>query len=175
MSFIHGVNYGNIFIPEDFFANQDFFEANGVKKQYDKYSLCDLVDNKEQAMRDWLELNIVESDFKEMHDFGIDFLRLPLGYWNVIDMEGNPNAPSCDADRMGNLSTIMPSSASYRPYIDKIFEWTAKYNIWVMLDLHGAPGNQNGDSHAGCHVSNSGYWDTDWNKLWTSKAVVALA
>jgi glucan 1,3-beta-glucosidase len=76
---------------------------------------------------------------------------------------------------MGNLSTIMPSSASYRPYIDRIFDWAAKYNIYVMLDLHGAPGNQNGDSHAGCHVPNSGYWDTDWNKLWTTKAVVALA
>lgn len=56
-------------------------------------------------------------------------------------MPGNPNAPSFDADRMGNLSTIMPSSASYRPYIDRIFEYAAKYNIKIMLDLHGAPGN----------------------------------
>ena len=71
----------------------------------------------------------------------MNFVRLPLGYWNVIDMPGNPNAPSFDADRMWNLSTIMPSSASYRPYIDRIFEYAAKYNIKIMLDLHGAPGN----------------------------------
>ena len=42
---------------------------------------------------------------------------------------------------MGNLSTIMPSSASYRPYKDRIFKYAAKYNIKIMLDLHGAPGN----------------------------------
>ena len=68
---------------------------------------------------------IVESDFEEMQSFGINFVRLPLGYWNVVDMPGNPNAPSFDADRMGNLSTIMPSHTSYRPYIDKIFDWAA--------------------------------------------------
>jgi len=107
---------------------------------------------------------IVESDFEEMQSFGINFVRLPLGYWKVVAMPGTPNAPSFDADRMGNLSTIMPSHTSYRPYIDKIFEWAAKYDIYVMLDLHAAPGNQNGDSHGGCHVNTSGYWVTDWNK-----------
>lgn len=48
--------------------------------------MCDLQNNKEQAMRNWLDKNIIEADFKEMHDFGVDFLRLPLGYWNVLDM-----------------------------------------------------------------------------------------
>jgi glucan 1,3-beta-glucosidase len=56
-----------------------------------------------------------------MKSWGINFLRLPLGYWNVVDMNGNPNAPSADAVRMGNLNTIMPSHESYRPYIDKVF------------------------------------------------------
>lgn len=51
MTFINGVNYGNVFIPEDFFADEDFFQKNGVQKQYGKYSLCDLTQNKEQAMR----------------------------------------------------------------------------------------------------------------------------
>lgn len=125
-------------------------------------------------MTDWLDKQIIESDFQQMKDFGINFLRLPLGYWNVVNMTGNPNAPSGDADRMGNLSHIMPSYTSYRPYIDKIFRWAAQYDIYVMLDLHGAPGNQNGDSHGGCHVQEV-YWDTEWNKKWSLDAVVALA
>lgn len=114
-------------------------------------------------MTDWLDSQIQESDFQQMKEFGINFVRLPLGYWNLVDMPANPNAPASDAERMGNLSKIMPSSASYRPYIDKIMQWAAKYDLWVMLDLHGAPGNQNGDSHAGCHVEDI-YWDTEWNK-----------
>ena len=126
-------------------------------------------------MRDWLDKMILESDFEEMKSFGVNFVRLPLGYWNVIDMPGNPNAPSFDADRMGNLSTIFKSYTDYRPYIDKVMEWSANNGIYVMLDLHAAPGNQNGDSHGGCHVDTSGYWDTDWNKQWSTEAVVALA
>lgn len=58
-----------------------------------------------------------------MKEFGVNFVRLPLGYWNVVDMPGNPNAPGNEANRMGNLSHIMPSASSYRPYIDKIMSW----------------------------------------------------
>jgi aryl-phospho-beta-D-glucosidase BglC (GH1 family) len=44
----------------------------------------------------------------------------------------------------------------------------------VLLDLHGAPGSQNGASHSGCSVGTV-YWDTDWNKQNTLSAVKALA
>ena len=48
-----------------------------------------------------------------------------------------------------------------------------------MLDLHGAPGSQSGESNTGCSFKYGGnsnyYWDTDWNKLWTHNAVVKLA
>ena len=56
-----------------------------------------------------------------MKSFGINFVRLPLGYWNVVDMPSNPNGPANEAERMGNLSHIMPDSLHYKPYIDKIF------------------------------------------------------
>lgn len=124
-------------------------------------------------MTAWLDQQILQQDFVQMKEWNINFLRLPLGYWNVLDMQGNPNAPSQDADRMGNLNTIMPSYTEYRPYIDKIFEYAKENDIFVMLDLHGAPGNQNGDSHGGCHVQ-SPYWNTDWNKLWSRRAVLAM-
>ena len=44
----------------------------------------------------------------------------------------------------------------------------------MLLDLHGAPGSQNGASHSGCSVS-SVSWDTDYNKQNTLSAVKALA
>ena len=42
VEFMNGVNFGNIFIPEDFFADDDFFGKNNVPKVTDQYSLCDL-------------------------------------------------------------------------------------------------------------------------------------
>ena len=60
MNYLKGANYGNIFIPEDFFADDGFFRANGVVKVADQYSLCDLNNNKQQAMTNWLDMMIKE-------------------------------------------------------------------------------------------------------------------
>ena len=46
----------------------------------------------------------------------------------------------------------------------------ARYDMKVLLELHGAPGSQNGEIHSGCvtGAENNGkpehYFDTDWNK-----------
>ena len=34
-SFMNGVNYGNIFIPEDFFADNDFYSKYNIPKNAD--------------------------------------------------------------------------------------------------------------------------------------------
>lgn len=126
-------------------------------------------------MSSWLDKQIKEQDFEEMSQLAVNFVRLPLGYWNVFDMQYCPNAPSDDSARMCNLKTIM-SAASYRPYIDKILGFARKHGQKVLLDLHGAPGSQNGASHSGCSLKDGNiYWDTDWNKQNTLNAVRALA
>ena len=109
-----------------------------------------------------------------MSEFGVNFVRLPLGYWNVVDMKKKPNGPDKEQrERMGNLAKMMPA-AKYRPYIENVMRWAEKYGLQVLLDLHGAPGSQNPSSHNGCNTGGV-YWDTKWNKKWTKKAIVALA
>ena len=83
-------------------------------------------------MEDWMEKNIIESEFAEMKSFGINVIRLPLGYWNVIDMPYNPNAPRDEADRMGTLSEIMPAD-DYRQYIDKIITYSKQNDIQILF------------------------------------------
>ena len=75
-----------------------------------------------------------------MAHLDVNFVRLPLGYWNVYDMPDCPNAPSDESLRMCNLKNIM-SAASYRPYIDKILGFARRHGQKVLLDLHGAPGS----------------------------------
>ena len=74
-------------------------------------------------MEDWIDSHIIESEFAEMKTFGVNFLRLPLGYWNVVDMPGNPNAPEKEAERMGHLKSIMPA-AGYKKYIDRVIDYS---------------------------------------------------
>ena len=189
--FMNGVNYGDVFIPEDFFADADFFEKNGIPKVADQYSLCDFVGKKHQtkaAMERWLKDHIVESEFAEMKAMGINVLRLPLGYWHLVDMPGNPNAEPAVAERQGHLKDIMPA-ADYRPYIDQVTRYAGANGIQVLYDLHGAPGGQSGESNAGCSTKGFAlngvdkekgsegyaYWDTPWNQKWTTAAFAAMA
>ena len=66
-SFLNGVNYGNVFIPESFFADRDFYEKNNIPQVAEQNSLCDLAgDGAQAAMEDWLNTQIKESDFQEM-------------------------------------------------------------------------------------------------------------
>jgi len=106
-----------------------------------EYSLCDVTGpNAAKIMTDWLDSMVKESDFAEMQELGVNFVRVPLGWWNVYDMPYCPNAPEADSLRMCNLKSILPVE-SYRAYIDRIMAYGRKYGQKVLLDLHGAPGS----------------------------------
>lgn len=66
---------------------------------------------------------IVERDFKWLHAHGINLVRIPVGHW-LFD--------TSDVD-----------------HLDDAMKWAEKHNIQVLIDLHGAPGSQNGRDHSG--------------------------
>jgi len=64
-------------------------------------------------------------------------VRVPLGYWNVLGaVAGVPYVPSSPGKSLAVL--------------DRLFEWADAHGLKVLLDLHGAPGSQNGADHSGC-------------------------
>jgi glucan 1,3-beta-glucosidase len=62
----------------------------------------------------------------------IDGFSLPIGYWSV---------PS-------NLS-ISPYIPGAWPYIQRALVWAKNHGLHTILDLHGAPGSQNGYDNSG--------------------------
>jgi len=83
-----------------------------------------------------------ESDFAAMKRAGFNSVRLPLGYWNLL------------ADPFNRFVPQSVDLSLY--YIDWVFEMCAKHALSVLLDLHGAPGSQNGIDHSGCGM------EPDW-------------
>jgi glucan 1,3-beta-glucosidase len=71
---------------------------------------------------------ITEDDFRWLADHGVNALRIPIGYW------------------------LFGDEAPYAGSIDRL-DWAVrmakKYQIQVLLCLHGAPGSQNGQHHSG--------------------------
>jgi hypothetical protein len=66
---------------------------------------------------------IVESDIKQIADWGFDHVRLPMDY-PVIESAENPGT----LDERGFA------------YVESCLEWCQNAGIWLVLDLHKAPG-----------------------------------
>jgi len=133
---IKGVNLGGWFIPEIWmnpqFSNYTGLGWAGSLCNVANYSMSLADENIKAHLADWLH----EEDFAEMAKDGFNSVRLPMGYWNVME---DPYHIFVPTDFTISLQ-----------YIDWTFDMAAKYGLTVLLDLHGAPGSQNGVDHSGC-------------------------
>lgn len=101
--------------------------ANGLKSA--QYYL-------EQHWDTW----ITEDDFKWLASKGFNTVRIPIGYWSV------------GAYFVKKNSDFSPHAVVYQnswKYVARGIRWAAKYDLGVLLDLHGAYGSQNGNDHSG--------------------------
>ena len=152
---IKGANLGSWLIPEPPFMRRDS-PLNA--------SLCQLVKQArtpearaelEAEMRRHVEGWVSEAHFDWMVAHGINMVRVPVGWWNVLHFSELPEVG------VGPAWVAMPPSAeaSLRA-LDRVFEWSAARGMRVLLDLHGAPGSQNGMDHSGCDLQ-AGWWRDD--------------
>jgi glucan 1,3-beta-glucosidase len=121
-------------------------------------SLCKLVNYSqpiaEERMRHHLATWITEDDIRAIRAYGFNSIRLPIGYWNIL--------PSSSSSPSSSSPHYAPSHVKESlKYLDWIFSVTKRHNLTVLLDLHGAPGSQNGIDHSGC--SQPSHWDTPLN------------
>lgn len=73
--------------------------------------------------------------------------RIPLGYWSV---------PITSNDTNFNTS-VSPYIPGAWPYLLQALNWAKNNSLHVILDLHGAPGSQNGFDNSG-QRTNSPLW-----------------
>ncbi|MCR5754324.1 MAG: family 16 glycosylhydrolase [Acetatifactor sp.] len=71
-----------------------------------------------------------EADFDYCKEIGMNCIRLPMWYRNLVDENGE-----------------FYDNCFER--VDWFVEQAAKRNMYVILDMHGAPGSQNGSDHSG--------------------------
>lgn len=59
----------------------------------------------EERMHDHLKTWIQESDFEDIAARGFNSIRLPIGYWNVLDDPYNAYSPSNVSVSLGYIGT----------------------------------------------------------------------
>ncbi|KAA8538042.1 hypothetical protein F0562_027378 [Nyssa sinensis] len=99
-----------------------------------------------QVMKEHWSTFIVEDDFKFISSNGIDAVRIPVGWW--IASDPTPPPPYVG----GSLLAL-----------DNAFSWAQKYGTKVIIDLHAAPGSQNGYEHSSSRDGSQEWGQTDQN------------
>ncbi len=125
--FLYGVNLGGWLVAEKWMTPRLFA---GIEA-HDEYTLVQSKQGREQLAAHHRTF-IQESDIEWLKDHGVNAIRVPVGYWvfdGVYDdeVEGEPTVD----------------------YLDTVIDWAEKHGLRVLIDLHAAPGSQNGHDHSG--------------------------
>uniref|UniRef100_A0A803NE05 Mannan endo-1,4-beta-mannosidase n=1 Tax=Chenopodium quinoa TaxID=63459 RepID=A0A803NE05_CHEQI len=101
-------------------------------------------DKAPEVMREHWNTFIVEDDFRFISQNGLNAVRIPVGWWIASD----PTPPK-------------PFVGGSLQALDNAFTWAQKYGIQVIVDLHAAPGSQNGNEHSGTRDGSLEWGKTD--------------
>ncbi|KAL4557638.1 hypothetical protein LXL04_035823 [Taraxacum kok-saghyz] len=97
-----------------------------------------------KIMKDHWDTFITEKDFSFIAASGLNGVRIPVGWWTTKD----PTPPK-------------PYVGGSLEVLDRAFLWAKKYNLKVILDLHAAPGSQNGFEHSSTRDGNIEWGQTE--------------
>lgn len=104
---------------------------------------------------------ITEEDFKTVKELGLNVVRVPFTYMNVYHHLSDK----------GEL--LHPDEFTLRedPFerLDFALEMCKKYGLYLILDMHGAVGSQNGSDHSGDTSRTNLYADTALGEAYREK------
>jgi hypothetical protein len=121
---LRGVGLGNWLLPEGYMWRF----GPGAESPREIEALVERLAGAEQAERFWNAFRdrfITEADVAAIAGLGFDHVRLPINARVVQDAAGRP------------------IEAGFA-LIDRLVAWCREHRLWVLLDLHGAPGGQTG-------------------------------
>ncbi|KAK1278446.1 hypothetical protein QJS04_geneDACA014441 [Acorus gramineus] len=101
---------------------------------------------------------ITENDFQFISSNGLNAVRIPVGWWIASD----PSPP-------------WPYVGGSLAALDNAFTWAERYGVKVIMDLHAAPGSQNGNDHSGSRDGSQDWGNSDQNIQQTVNVIDFLA
>ena len=121
---LRGVGLGNWMLPEGYMWR---FGPGAESPRQIESLVARLIgdDEAELFWEQFREAFITEADIREIAASGFDHVRLPINARIIQDEDG------------------APIEGGYA-MIDRLIEWCRAHRLWVLLDLHGAPGGQTG-------------------------------
>lgn len=135
---IYGVNLGGWLNTEPFMIPA-LYERwyNTSTRAVDEWTLsvnlaADTANGGLNQLEDHYKTFITEKDFADIAAAGLNWVRIPIGWWAIEVRDNEPFLPKTSWT-----------------YLLKAIGWARKYGIRINLDLHAIPGSQNGWNHSG--------------------------
>ncbi len=134
---LRGVNLGGWLVLEKWMTPSLFSGLNAV----DETSYCvELGAQAETHLKHHWNTFITQDDFIWLAEIGINAVRIPVGHWLF-----GPDYPY--HSRYGE--TRYPFVTGGIEILDRAFDWAEQHGLLIVLDLHAAPGCQNGFDNGG--------------------------
>lgn len=142
---LRGTNIGSLFVQENWMtltnASCQLDAINILTERFGRDKAYELLSIYEDNF--W-----TDEDWDNCVELGINSIRLPITYMNVWDTDFATIAKSdLTATEFKALEFTVREDSLAK--IDKYIEEAGKRGIYIILDLHGAPGSQNGQDHSG--------------------------
>ncbi|MDO4773595.1 MAG: cellulase family glycosylhydrolase [Candidatus Saccharibacteria bacterium] len=132
MTQIKAVNLGGWLVVEKWMTPALFTGVDAI----DEYTLSQTAKGRARIVKHRREF-ITEADITRLRQWGVEMVRIPVGYWLFID--------------------AAPFVGGTEP-LDRCMRWCERHGMRVLLDLHAVPGSQNGNDHSG-RVGPIQFWD----------------
>lgn len=153
---IQGINYGNLLIQEGWMSVNSLGPKLNEDGSYVKINSEGVIEEYEEVYQEELDLALKnnpnlnqekinelwsiyyksycqEIDFQNIKEIGLNTIRLPMYYRNFLEGEDD--------------KLVMKENAF--EFIDYFLENAKKYDLKVILDMHGVVGGQSGNEHSG--------------------------
>ncbi|MCF7927300.1 MAG: cellulase family glycosylhydrolase [Candidatus Izimaplasma sp.] len=128
---IRGVNLGGWFVLEGWMTPYLFEGVSGS----DETVYLDQAPNAIERIEEHWDTFITKDDFYYLKSIGITTVRLPIPWW-----------------LFGGVAYEYDETLEYHsalPYVHRAMSWADELNMNILLDLHTAPGGQNGFDNGG--------------------------
>ncbi|KAF8335342.1 glycoside hydrolase family 5 protein, partial [Cantharellus anzutake] len=129
---VRGVNIGGWLVLEPWIT-PSLFDNTGYDNIVDEWTFCAFQDRATAAatLQSHWDTFYTESDFAAIAAAGLNHVRIPIGYW-AFDTSGGE-----------------PFISGQYPYLLKAVGWARNQGLFVIIDVHGLPGSQNGFDNSG--------------------------
>lgn len=137
-----GPNFGAVFVGEKWIFHLIFPEGAETELQAAEGNIKELgVDGAREKYENHWKSYVNDDDWAWLHDNGVTAIRLPIGYWNI---DGGKYTKGTKFEKVAGVY-----KNSWDIIKKNYIEPAGRFDIGVLIDIHGLPFGANGNDHSG--------------------------